>query len=212
MAVNPRDETVYDGKIDETDLQNYPYGKAQNITNPGDGTGTPWDQIFINELWGYFQATLIAAGVVPDGNPETVQASQYLQAMRKIIVDTGAGARQGVFYENDRRVTANYTITATQNAVTAGPITINQALTISLIESNGASIVVTTAVPHSLLAGDAADITGTTNYNGDYVVATVTSPTIFTIANTLNVPAENAGTVNSDVTVTVPNGSTWTVV
>ncbi len=84
MAINPRDETVYDNKIDESDLANYPYGKARNITTPGDGTGTPWDQIFINELWGYFQATLVEANITPDGNPETVQASQYLNAMRAV--------------------------------------------------------------------------------------------------------------------------------
>lgn len=81
MAVNPRDEAVYDGKINEADLGNYPYGKAQNITTPGDGTGTPWDQIFINEIWGLMAAMLGRSGITPDGNPETAVASQYADAI-----------------------------------------------------------------------------------------------------------------------------------
>jgi hypothetical protein len=37
-----------------------------------------------------------------------------------------------VFYENDTNVTANYTITTGKNAMTAGPITIDNGVTVTV--------------------------------------------------------------------------------
>lgn len=84
MAINPRDESVFDGKIDETDLTNYPYGKPRDITTPGDGTGTPWEQVGIREIWGMQQRLLTLAGITPNGNSETAQASQYVEAIQAV--------------------------------------------------------------------------------------------------------------------------------
>ncbi len=48
----------------------------------------------------------------------------------------GGGARGGganaVFYENDQNVTGNYTITSGKNAMSAGPITINASVTVTI--------------------------------------------------------------------------------
>jgi len=44
---------------------------------------------------------------------------------------TGAGGDQ-VFYENDQTVTTNYTITTNKNAVTAGPVTVNSGVTVTI--------------------------------------------------------------------------------
>ena len=44
---------------------------------------------------------------------------------------TGGGADQ-VFYENDQTVTTNYTITTNQNAVSAGNLTINSGVTVTV--------------------------------------------------------------------------------
>lgn len=44
---------------------------------------------------------------------------------------TGGGTDQ-VFHENDQVVTADYTITAGKNAVTAGPVTINPGITVTV--------------------------------------------------------------------------------
>ncbi len=44
----------------------------------------------------------------------------------------GGGAVDGIFYENEQAVTANYTIAATKNAMTAGPITINSGVTVTI--------------------------------------------------------------------------------
>lgn len=52
----------------------------------------------------------------------------------------GAGTDQ-IFYENGQTVTANYTVGATTNAMSAGPITINSGVTVT-INSGGNWVVV----------------------------------------------------------------------
>jgi hypothetical protein len=44
----------------------------------------------------------------------------------------GAGSTDDVFYENGQTVTANYTITTNKNAVTAGPVTVNSGVTVTI--------------------------------------------------------------------------------
>jgi len=48
----------------------------------------------------------------------------------------GGGAKGGgtddVFFENSQTVTMNYTITTNKNAVTAGPVTINSGVTVTI--------------------------------------------------------------------------------
>lgn len=53
---------------------------------------------------------------------------------------TGAAGNQ-VFFENDQQVTASYTITAGKNAVSAGPVTINVGVTVSVPVGSTWSIV-----------------------------------------------------------------------
>lgn len=43
-----------------------------------------------------------------------------------------AGAIGDIFYENGQNVTANYTITAGKNAMSAGPIEINSGVTVTI--------------------------------------------------------------------------------
>jgi hypothetical protein len=52
---------------------------------------------------------------------------------------TGGGS-DAVFVENDKAVTANYTIPATKNAMSTGPVTINSGVTVTI--SSGARYVV----------------------------------------------------------------------
>jgi len=79
MAINPG--TEFPGKIDNTDLANYPLGKARNITTPGDGTGTPWVANVLNDIFGLQQKILDFHGVAASGTPETIQSSQYFDAL-----------------------------------------------------------------------------------------------------------------------------------
>jgi hypothetical protein len=82
MAINP--ETQFTGKITPSS-PDYPYGEARNVATPGDGTGTPWLAVLVNDLFGWQQALLSEAGIVPSGNPDKVGASQYVQAITALV-------------------------------------------------------------------------------------------------------------------------------
>ena len=50
----------------------FPYGKARNQLVLNDGTGFPFEQQWVNDHLGAFQAVLTAAGITPDGTEEKV--------------------------------------------------------------------------------------------------------------------------------------------
>lgn len=79
MAIRP--VIKYPGQVAPVSAA-YPHGKAQNVIVVGDGTGTPLEQDWLNDLWGFLQSLLSAGGVTPSGNPDEVGASDYLTAMR----------------------------------------------------------------------------------------------------------------------------------
>ena len=83
MAIVP--STKYSGQIDTSDLTAYPHGKAQNVTVAGDGTGTPLEQDWVNDLWGFLQALLDRAGITPSGDPDEVGASDYMDALESMF-------------------------------------------------------------------------------------------------------------------------------
>lgn len=83
MATNPG--SAYPTKTDNTDLANYPYGKAQNVSSPGAGDGTPWVALLLNDIFGFQQKLLTAAGIVPSGTPDNIVTSQYYDALLAII-------------------------------------------------------------------------------------------------------------------------------
>lgn len=53
---------------------------------------------------------------------------------------TGGGANE-VFVENDQVVTVNYTITSGKNAMTAGPITVNDGITVTVPDGSTWTVV-----------------------------------------------------------------------
>lgn len=107
MAIIPEDQ--YPGKITPANPQ-YPYGQARNITNPSDGTGTPWEQNLVNDLFGFQQALLVAAGIEPSGVPDNAQVSQYLQALLAVVKQNAFATNRN--YQNvtaTRAVNTTYT-------------------------------------------------------------------------------------------------------
>lgn len=78
MAIKPGD--LFPGQS-VAPSADYPLGSAQNITTPGDGTGTPLVAAILNDTWGFHQKLLNAAGLVASGDPDTVPASQYYEAL-----------------------------------------------------------------------------------------------------------------------------------
>jgi hypothetical protein len=53
----------------------------------------------------------------------------YIQTWPK---EEAAGARKGVFWENQQTLTSSYSLTANTNAGTFGPITISSGITVTI--------------------------------------------------------------------------------
>lgn len=87
MATIP--SALYPGQIDTSDPTGYPQGKAKNVAVAGDGTGTPLEKAWVNDLFGFWQALLASAGITPTGTPDKVGASQYLDAINTRIGTAG---------------------------------------------------------------------------------------------------------------------------
>jgi hypothetical protein len=119
---------------------------------------------------------------------------------------TGGGANQA-FYENDQNITASYTIGATKNAMTTGPITITHievtgaisgtTLTVSAVTS-GVIYIGAVIVGTGVTVGTTITAFGT----GTGGVGTYTVSASQTVAST---------TITSNVVVTVPPTSNWVI-
>lgn len=79
MAIRPIDS--FPTKIDPVSAA-YPDGEGRNVTVPGDATGTPWDEVVINDIWGLLQKLTSNAGITPSGVPDTAVTSQYFNALQ----------------------------------------------------------------------------------------------------------------------------------
>lgn len=71
----------------------YPQGKARNAVTFQDGTGTPLERDWLNDLWGFQQALLANAGIAPSGTPDQVGSSQYLAGV-DFVAQARASAAQ----------------------------------------------------------------------------------------------------------------------
>jgi len=78
MAINP--SVAFPGKTAGTSAE-YPFGKARNVSAPGDGTGTPLDQLWLNDWFAFQQALFSATGTVPSGTPDTALVNQTISAL-----------------------------------------------------------------------------------------------------------------------------------
>lgn len=84
MAISPKN--LYPSRVIDGNA-GYPYGKALNLQNGIQGTGTPLEEKWVNDQWGFHQALLAEAGIVPNGSPDKVGGSQYLDAIATLITD-----------------------------------------------------------------------------------------------------------------------------
>lgn len=62
----------------------YPQGSGKNETSTGLLDGTPMEKAWFDDIQGFLQASLEAAGVVPSGSADTVLAPQYLSAIANL--------------------------------------------------------------------------------------------------------------------------------
>lgn len=81
MAINIA--TQYPGQSNAASTD-YPYGSGRDVSSPGAGDGTPFQQAWFNDIYGFLQAILQQGGVTPSGNPDTAVLSDYLTAMKAL--------------------------------------------------------------------------------------------------------------------------------
>lgn len=84
MALNP--EIEFPGQVVPSSPE-YPFGSARDITAPGDLTATPFTAAMVNDIFGFQQALLDAAGITPTNVPDKVTLSQYLNSLRQILAE-----------------------------------------------------------------------------------------------------------------------------
>ena len=80
MAINPSTNATMAGRVTAADA-NYPYASAKDETAPGAGDGSPYFKARADDLFGFQQALLKAASIVPSGNADTALVSQYIQGI-----------------------------------------------------------------------------------------------------------------------------------
>ncbi len=78
MAINPASQ--YPGQTAPASTD-YPYGSARDVSSPGAGDGTPLQQAWVNDWFGFQQRVLQAAGITPSGNPDTAVASDVFNGL-----------------------------------------------------------------------------------------------------------------------------------
>lgn len=93
MAIIPND--AFPGKTAGVQ-PGYPLGQARNISIPGDGTGSPWDQLHVNDVWGMLQSLLDRGGIVANGTPDSTLNTQYLDALDALYLPVYQGPNQAV--------------------------------------------------------------------------------------------------------------------
>ena len=124
-----------------------------NITDGGTGAGTAWEALQNLQVLDSEDAGSITTGLrVPAGTTAQRPSTPDSQQIRYNTTDAtfegyngsiwgpigggGSGATGGgsdlIFWENDQVVTTSYTITNGQNAMSAGPITINTGVTVTI--------------------------------------------------------------------------------
>ena len=108
---------------------------SANLTITFPAEGGQW--IVTNSTTGTYTITAASAG---GGTQVTIQqgysVSVFSEGTGMYYANDGlvvsAGAVNGIFYLNDQTVAANYTIASNKNAMTAGPVTIDAGVTVTI--------------------------------------------------------------------------------
>ena len=85
MALNPSTNGTMSGRITAPDA-NYPYGSSKDESGAGVGDGTPYFKARADDVFGFQQAMLSGAGIVPSGNADSALVSQYIEALGRLVV------------------------------------------------------------------------------------------------------------------------------
>jgi len=74
----------YAGFVNPPDSAN-PYGSPKNATTDTAEDGTPVEEKWVGDVWGFLQSIMVDAGETPNGQTESVANPQVLNALKKSI-------------------------------------------------------------------------------------------------------------------------------
>jgi hypothetical protein len=213
MAIIP--SSKYSGQIDTSDPTGYPQGEAKNVTVAGDGTGTPLEKAWVNDLWGFLQSLLDVASITPSGNPDKVGTSDYHDALDALfagfndtriptqnennaLVGTGTPSGSNVYVTEDT-FDEDVLKPKAWGIIQTGPsISVVYGQNVTSV-STPASTYCRVVIPSGLLNSAATSMVMCSDQNGSAVVGgNVNSTTTldFTLRN-----ATDGATINHDTTV-----------
>jgi len=124
MAINLDDR--YPGRANGKTLS-YPQGSFKNRTSPSSSDGTYLEQDWANDIAGFLQSLMSAAGMTANGTVDVVGASQYFDALRNLLLGGGqtwqdlSGSRStGATYTNDTGRTIAISVQSAKSTATSG--------------------------------------------------------------------------------------------
>ena len=129
MAIIVSDK--YPGRSNPPSID-YPLGSIKDQSAPGAKDGTPLKADWANDHEGFFQGLLKAANITANGNVDTAESSQYLDALKQVIEDESPVTQFATQAEFDAHtskdkaaspfvmqpsINGNATLTASSNAI-----------------------------------------------------------------------------------------------
>lgn len=84
----------------------YPHGVPRNVSAPSAGDGTPWEEAWVKDIYGFLSKLIDDAAIVHSGVADTALASQYLQALKVLFLQaTQLESAGGTILETTSRLT-----------------------------------------------------------------------------------------------------------
>lgn len=90
----------YPGFVNPPDAA-YPQGSPKNATTDTAEDGTPVEQGWVGDVWGFNQSIMAESGVAPNGQTESVSNPQILTALKNVISNDGKSYREVSPINND---------------------------------------------------------------------------------------------------------------
>ena len=115
--------------------------EIQHPSNSNDSVSIASDSSVALKHTGNQKLVTNSSGVTIDGTCDATAFTGDGSALTGISAGATGGGSDEIFYENSQAVTTDYTITSGKNAMSAGPITINNGVSVTVPSGSTYTIV-----------------------------------------------------------------------